>query len=198
MLNRISYFFILLLLTVCGYVYVQYMKNNSRIAPRYTGVERCGVCHSAASIGGQLGSWKITSHARAFESLGSERAQRLLANTGRHVEECLPCHTTAGHYGPKGKKDPLIIEGVGCERCHGPGSAYSDYNTMLDRKAFLAAGGVVGSLQDCNRCHIADPSVDARHCPFQTQSFNADSAWHTIGHPIRREFQPRDSLKKLK
>jgi hypothetical protein len=197
MLNRISYFFILLLLAVCGYIYVQYMKNNSRSAPRYTGVERCAVCHSAASIGAQLPAWHNKSHAQAFASLSSEPARALLANTGRRVEECLPCHTTIGRFGELREKDPLITEGVGCERCHGPGSAYSVYNTMLDRKAFLAAGGVVGSLQDCYRCHFPDPSVDAKHCPFQTQPFNADSAWATIRHPIPQEFRSRDSLQDL-
>ena len=66
----------------------------------------------------------------------------------------MACHTTAG-------RNPLATflegyhqwEGVGCESCHGAGSAYAASEVMRDRRAFLANGGRIPNEQTCRDCH---------------------------------------------
>ena len=67
---------------------------------------------------------------------------------------CLKCHVTgtqdlvsrpASSFRPE--------EGVGCEACHGPGSAYVDPSVMADRDAFRAHGGRIPDEATCRTCH---------------------------------------------
>ena len=43
-------------------------------AHKYIGVKKCGMCHKSEAKGNQLGQWKESKHAKAFETLASEAA----------------------------------------------------------------------------------------------------------------------------
>ncbi len=183
MLNRFSYVFLLALMAIVAFLFV-YFSGTQAAEPRYVGVERCRVCHEPASIGAQSKIWAAGPHASAYTVLESDSARAWLARHSSTVESCMGCHTTLGRMAQNEPERLLNAEGIGCERCHGPGSNYSDFNTMLDRKAFTDHGGVVGSLKDCYQCHVADPATVEIHCPFQHRPFNADSAWQVIRHQV--------------
>lgn len=193
MLNRISYILLLGLLTLCAFLYINFAQTEMPPA-RSVGTERCRTCHEAASFGDQFAIWQQSAHSRAYTLLSTDSAKKILA-TGRTIESCLGCHSTLGRPAANPAEAPLLEEGVGCERCHGPGSNYSDFNTMIDRERFTSRGGVTGSLEDCHQCHSRQSGGDA--CPFERTSFNADSAWKRIAHPATRK-RTNDTLLKMK
>lgn len=103
----------------------------------YVGSDACKKCHEEA-----FAIWKKTPHSHATETL-----EGLKNPAGRHFDpECMMCHTTgfkhSGGYndlvtnmamypnGPAPMAADLaahnkLTRGVGCESCHGPGSAHA-------------------------------------------------------------------------
>jgi hypothetical protein len=128
----------------------------------YVGSERCRGCHSSGEHGGPYGVWSTQRHSRAFHTLTTDQAKGLAASrevyrdiTDPSVEyRCLKCHII-------GPLDPGATfadtfdrtEGVACEGCHGPGSAYIAPEIMTDREAFLANGGIIPDEFTCRTCH---------------------------------------------
>lgn len=194
MLNRFSYIFLLLGLALLGFVYISFTRDRGTSSPQYTGVELCRSCHQSLSSGRQYQIWRLGPHAGAYEALEGDSARMYLSRTRKDVSTCLPCHTAIGRESKNDAEKAINSEGIGCERCHGPGSDYSYYNVMLDREEFLSEGGVAGSLDDCYSCHSRNPAIDTTHCPFQYDLFNADSAWRLIQHPIPDSVARRDTL----
>ncbi len=83
-------------------------------APHYVGSQACASCHAEA-----FRWWQSHAHGRAYATL-----------TERHKEfhlECVGCHVT-GYELPGGSTVTQNLDGalvnVGCEVCHGPGSAH--------------------------------------------------------------------------
>ncbi|HVZ39637.1 MAG TPA: multiheme c-type cytochrome [Candidatus Kapabacteria bacterium] len=185
MLNRVSYILLLGLLTLCAFLYINYSRQVDQPEATFVGVDRCRVCHESARFGGQFGIWANSAHAHAAQALAGDSARAYLAAGKGNPAACLSCHTTLGRAAQNEKEKRMLAEGVGCERCHGAGSTYADFHTMVNRSRFTSSGGVVGSLQDCYQCHARQPHQgDASVCPFQRTPFNADSAWKSIRHPI--------------
>lgn len=98
------------------------------LTPHFEGRKKCGSCHRS-----QLESWEKTTHASALEVLApnarieaKKKARLDPARDYRQDPACVGCHTTGyastGGYDPKEPSAYLV--GVGCESCHGPGSAY--------------------------------------------------------------------------
>jgi Cytochrome c554 and c-prime len=104
----------------------------------YMGVATCGgtTCHGRQEADGEivrqdeLMRWQEEStpggaHSRAFRILREPRsiaiAKRLGIKDAASSQECLGCHST-----PAAKKGPRfqMSDGVGCESCHGPSSAW--------------------------------------------------------------------------
>ncbi|MFN7144346.1 MAG: multiheme c-type cytochrome, partial [Myxococcota bacterium] len=125
----------------------------SRADARYVGADTCAACHPTAA-----GAWKASAHAHALATLKDNQA-------GSNPS-CLPCHVTGfGHPGGwAGAATPTLAD-VGCEACHGPGSAHV---------AAPAAG--YGDLPRgpaaCVACHTHDNSPD----------FRFDAYWPAIVH----------------
>lgn len=183
MLNRISYILLLGLLTISAFLYITFSRKQDLPPSRLTGVERCADCHAATRFGDQYGIWRESAHARAYSTLWSDTARSYIAAHRLSIDSCLSCHTTLGRRTAFAGDSLLLTEGVGCERCHGPGSNYADFNTMSNRSTFISRGGIRGTLRDCSQCH--SPQADHGHapCPFERAPFNADSAWNRIAHP---------------
>ena len=105
----------------------------------YVGSKKCKKCHSKV-----FKSWEKTKHGQTFEVLkpdqGKEAKVKAKLDPAKDYTQdasCLACHATGygkpgGYAIPEG--DPVenkkafkaaqALEGVGCESCHGPGSAY--------------------------------------------------------------------------
>lgn len=104
--------FIVVLGVVCGR-----MVANAGGPPadsQYVGASKCKACHFKA-----FNRWRKTKHAKVFEQLqGAERTN----------PDCLRCHTTG--YGKPGgyvsEEATPRLKSVGCEACHGLGSAHVD------------------------------------------------------------------------
>jgi len=104
-------------------------REDARFAALGSG--SCRPCHR-----GLYESWADSTHALAAEKLTSQQ---------KFDPACVRCHVP---------DSAAFEDGVGCEACHGPGSAYADLDVMIDPLKSVAAG-----LQEpgatCVYCHNA-------------------------------------------
>ncbi len=110
------------------------------------GSERCQSCHPQA-----FDTWQKTKHSRAFAQLETE-------GKSLHLE-CVSCHVT-GWQQPGGvcRLDKMETrKNVGCESCHGPGSAH-----VISPKADNVLRQVPQAV--CVQCHNAE---NAPHFDWQ-------------------------------
>ncbi|MGE3802409.1 MAG: hypothetical protein AB7H80_15440, partial [Candidatus Kapaibacterium sp.] len=101
--------------------------------------------------------------------------------------------TTLGRSPQNEFEEELNVAGVGCERCHGPGSEYVQSRVMKDPELMQASGGSPGNLSDCYACHAENPNKQDWACPFQDDTFDAQIAWQEIGHSRAPVELPKDS-----
>lgn len=162
-----------------------------------TGSEKCGECHSLKNMGNQNAAWKLTKHSEAYTTLLSDKAKNFAQKNGLSSPEtelkCLKCHTTEFSLSGKQKGEHYnITEGVGCESCHGAGSAYSPAEIMKDENSFINFGGVKGDESTCKTCHSPKGNKEQvlkdDVCPFQLNDFDYKAAWDKIKHPLNRDF----------
>ena len=126
---------------------------------QYVGVKKCSMCHKSEAKGDQFGKWKASPHAKALETLASDEAVAIAKEKGlktapQESPECLSCHVT-GHGKPEEAFAATFVkeDGVGCESCHGPGSAYMAMKVMKDPEAAKAAGLTTIDEKTCTACH---------------------------------------------
>lgn len=144
----------------------------------YVGAGKCALCHKADARGAQYKIWQASKHAHSYESLTSPKAAEAAKSAGvdKPAEDpkCLKCHAPLFDKAPE-----LKAEGVTCEVCHGPGSAYRKLPIMQDR-AKAAANGLIlyGSAEaiktQCLTCHLDAHGIKS----------DFDAAWAKIKHPI--------------
>jgi len=128
----------------------------------YVGSKPCAECHMSKQKGNQYVHWLSSRHAFAYWRLATDWAKFLASRREdyKHIQEpikeerCLKCHYAGAQdaesrYASTFNKE----EGVGCEACHGPGSAYMEPSVMQDRKQFLEHGGVIPDETICKKCH---------------------------------------------
>lgn len=140
--------------------------------PAYVGTKRCRMCHSA-----QYRSWRKSRKHDAWQSLmpgtkiePKQHAGLDVAADYRTDRRCLRCHAVGfgqpGGYAVPDPSDRGAVraaghrEGVGCEACHGPGSAFvplmsevSQQDRHYDPSAFWKAGQTKMSAAVCGDCH---------------------------------------------
>jgi hypothetical protein len=85
---------------------------------KYVGSDKCLACHQAdAAI------WQKTDHFHAYDALSKKADKPALR---QYDPECITCHVVG--YTQKGgfvtNTPPSLMKNVGCESCHGPGSAH--------------------------------------------------------------------------
>ncbi|MCP4213532.1 MAG: cytochrome C554, partial [bacterium] len=114
---------------------------------KYVGAKKCKMCHKGAKKGEVFEKWQKGLHAGAFEKLKAKGEEK--------NPKCLECHTTAFDKGgyKVGDANASKFEGVQCESCHGPGSAYKKMSVMKDQKQSIANGMVVPTEEVCKKCH---------------------------------------------
>lgn len=119
----------------------------------FAGSKACGNCHTSAHR-----TWQLSKHAKALDALEKVGHAR--------DPECVSCHVVgiASERGFRSRKETPSLAGVGCESCHGPGSAHA-----ADPGA--AKMPKVGS-ESCNTCHR----------PEHSPGFVFPRFWKTIEH----------------
>jgi nitrate/TMAO reductase-like tetraheme cytochrome c subunit len=159
---------------------------------KYVGASKCRTCHKKELIGNQYGAWQSSPHAKAFDTLKSDEAQKTAAEKGisgpaNEAAECLKCHVTAfGMDASAFAAAPIKAEeGVSCESCHGPGSDYRKKKVMADHAASVAAGmwEPGKNAEVCTACHNPESPT--------YKEFDHAARLKDIAHPIPAEVKGR-------
>jgi hypothetical protein len=151
----------------------------------YVGSAVCAECHLARDAGGQSVQWMQSGHGRAYWELKTDWAAFLASIRDEYSDiedpsaewRCLKCHVTgAQDFDSEVTAGFRQEEGVGCEACHGPGSAYVDAAVMADRELFLANGGRIPDEATCRGCHEDDRFDYAERLPLIAHPRPAEDA----------------------
>lgn len=144
----------------------------------YVGAAKCKICHRTEKQGKQHPIWEESTHSKSFTALTSEQAIQTakeagLEKTPAESPKCLACHAPLFE-----KAAELKEEGVTCEVCHGPGSAYKKLSIMKDREEAVKNGLIVyGSPEairkQCLNCHENAHGI----------AFDFEARWEKIKHP---------------
>lgn len=106
---------------------------------KYVSDKKCYFCHKK-----QAKDHIKSAHAKSFDSLAE--------NGQEDNAKCLPCHTT-GYGKPGGFVDANStpdMMGVGCQSCHGPGSAHVENGlSKLQKRQTIG----LKSSDSCLNCH---------------------------------------------
>jgi YVTN family beta-propeller protein len=155
------------------------VPDSEKSHNRHIGTLTCAACHKGPAMGYQFSKWRLSTHARAYAVLASDKAYEIAKEQGLKTDPqaspaCLKCHTTAYHHPAEGAIDSYsLYEGVGCEACHGAGGDYYPEAIMRDPRAAKAAGLKEVTHQTCLECH-----ENAHGKPF-----DFDEAMKKIAHP---------------
>lgn len=154
-------------------------KADTKPTFKYGGVITCKSCHFSKKSGAQYKIWKAGPHAKAYETLKTEKAKEAAAKLGIEdplkSEKCMKCHVTAFGVDASLKGPKLKVEnGVGCESCHGPGSAYKGRKVMKDIYAGKVDGAkyglVIPTEETCVKCHNEE---NPSHTEFKFEDMEA-------------------------
>ncbi len=155
---------------------------------KYVGVLKCKMCHNSPRKGNQYKIWKNSPHAKAYEELGTEKAKAVAKKMGiadpQKSPKCLKCHVT-GYGLPKTAFGPRyhMENGVTCEACHGPGSAYWKVSVMRKIYKGQMDGSKVGYVrpneQTCKKCHNPESPT--------YKKFVYATFWKKIAHDIPKK-----------
>lgn len=147
---------------------------------QFVGAAACGECHKKA-----YDKWVDTPHAHATETLAKLDPQR------QFDPECLSCHATGWNpqeYFPYetgflSLETTELLQGNGCENCHGPGAAHVAAERARGAERNLSAieryrhqmrlTHATAGEQVCAKCHDMDNSPD----------FDKDVYWPKVAHP---------------
>ena len=170
------------LLTLLLIVAVVVGFTTAQAQNKYVGVKMCSMCHKAEKTGNQYGVWSKSAHAQAYTTLTGPKAAEIAKakniKNAAEAPECLECH---------GAVDKAMIatydvkDGVQCETCHGPGSAYKGMAIMKDKAKAIAAG--LHEFKDaaaieafCKKCHNEKSPTN--------KAFKFDEYWAKIKHSV--------------
>jgi hypothetical protein len=176
--------------------------------PKYIGPGSCAAtsCHGSVKpvadsriLQNEYSTWIIKDkHSKAYHALTGEIGQRMarILKLGTKAEEapkCLACHALSTTPAQRGR--PFEIgEGVSCENCHGPSSAWLGPHTerQWTHEKSLALGmvntrSVIHRTEKCLECHLGsrDKFVDHEmiaaghpYLYFELDSFSAVEPRH--------------------
>jgi YVTN family beta-propeller protein len=161
---------------------------GSRQGPRervYVGERACRWCHHEPGGRDQFSAWRLTKHAQAYVALSLPESRQIAELSGvagdpAGSQVCLGCHTTAYDTERWQRDESFRFEdGVQCERCHGPGSLYTDAAVMGDSLRARQAGLLRPREADCLVCHKEKGSHTA---VLGGQQFKFEDALRAIAH----------------
>lgn len=149
----------------------------------YVGTDACLKCHQEA-----YKVWFNSDHAKAFASLVNAERPMLRQFDG----ECVACHVIGFGYksGYEDETKTADLKNVGCESCHGPGSAHiadtknlkirelmNAFKPKPDATAAEETRRINALDQACQKCHDQDNDV---HWDFKKK-------WPGIVHHEKRD-----------
>lgn len=144
----------------------------------YVGAAKCKICHKTEKQGRQFPIWEESKHSKSFAALSSEdapaKAQEMGVENPSESPKCFKCHAFLFD-----KAADFKEEGVSCEVCHGPGSAYKKLSIMKSREKSISNGLIVYETPEaqkewCLTCHENAHGT----------SFDFESSWEKIKHPV--------------
>ncbi len=147
---------------------------------KYVGVKKCAMCHDKMAKGNAYAVWEKSSHAKAFETLKSKEADEIakkkgLKKSASESPECLKCHVSGGGSAP----GAVTTEGVTCEGCHGPASAYLTVHNKKGNEEKAKASGLVLSADNgklCEKCHNSESPT--------FKGFDFKKMWPKVEHKL--------------
>jgi hypothetical protein len=150
---------------------------------QYIGVAQCVICHRTDAQGRQEAIWRESLHARAFQTLKTEKSVKIATEMGiakapHEAQECLVCHVTGWNLPAERLGNRFNMEdGVQCETCHGAGSDYRAIHGR-DPQAGKERGLIVasGDADACIVCH------NEKSPTYKGFDFERDMA--KIAHPV--------------
>ena len=125
-----------------------FMAGSAAADNKYVGAKFCGMCH------------KMKDKGEAFA-----------------VPECLKCHVTGGGAATNVEATFKKEEGVTCEACHGPASAYKMVHNKGDLAKSKEAGLILPDKTDakfCEKCHNSESPT--------FKGFKITEMWAKIEH----------------
>lgn len=155
----------------------------------------CSMCHGKAQVGDQVSVWEEGPHAKAFETLKTDKAKEVAAKLGiddpATSGECLQCHSTAYGFTKEKISDAVDVEeGVSCQSCHGPGKDYVRTHRKDVEKAIAEQGLMKGTEATCKMCHNDNnPTQNPEQytLPDGTKvAFDFEQAYEKIKHLMKR------------
>ncbi|MEJ2703944.1 MAG: multiheme c-type cytochrome [Sedimentisphaerales bacterium] len=178
-----------LIVALAGPVPLQAQEANGK-HPVYVGARVCATCHQGSGMGYQFSRWLASKHAQAYAVLAKPEAKKIAELSGIPIEPqesptCLGCHSTGAHV-EEWEKDETFstLDGVQCEKCHGPGSEYMDAAVMMNPDAAEKAGLVMPTVQDCMGCH----EVKGSHVAvLKLPKLDMTQAMSDIAHPTPKD-----------
>jgi hypothetical protein len=165
----------------------------------FVGFKKCKSCHGKSEIGNQYETWLQSKHAKAYETLATDKAKKWAAEAGvedpQTDDKCIKCHSTA--HGVPDEHVSMKFDrraGVQCEACHGAGKDYRKKKTMIDQDAAVAKGLILQSEAVCTRCHNDEsPAWESKRYTRSDGSqvgFDYEQAKKKIAHPVPEGYDP--------
>lgn len=156
---------------------------------------KCKTCHITSKVAGvHYQHWLESAHSKAFRTLYTKRSAEIAAAAGvgapTQAQLCLQCHATT----VKWTEPKMLAEGVGCERCHGPGEDYAVLAIMRDAEKAHALGlkryegdseeAKLKSIEaQCLECHgPGHKDKFPNEASYHLKDFDFPSAWEAVKH----------------
>lgn len=145
----------------------------------YVGANKCKICHKSVKRGKQFLIWEESKHSKSFTALTSEKILEAAKEAGMETmpaenPECLKCHSPLFE-----KPAEFKEEGITCEFCHGPGSAYKKLSIMENREESVKNGLILYDSTEAIKKHCLTCHENAHNKPF-----DFDAYWEKIKHPV--------------
>lgn len=171
--------------SVRDYAVVEEQDQGGDKQRTFVGSDKCKPCHMSPKKGAQYKSWAESRHAKAYETLASDKAKEIAGKKGianaQEAGECVKCHidghgVDAAFLGEKYNK----AQGVGCESCHGAGGDYWTKEVMTDITGGKVDRATVGLIKPdeavCKKCHNEESPTFV--------AFNFEEMSKKIAHPM--------------